>query len=91
MYTVPAAAKLTITHVRVYFPTGNQGLLEIVLKAGLKNLYPTSGTLSGDNTMWEMRTKQILTSGSEIEIEYTNNDGSNGHDAYILLEGIVER
>ena len=91
LYTVPEAAKLKITHVRIHFPTGSNGLLEVALKAGLRYLYPTHNKASGDNTLWEFRTPQELTSGSIIEIEYTNNDSSNPHTCFILLEGAVER
>lgn len=91
VFTVPAAGKMTITHVMMYFPTGNEGYLEVQLVAGLKNLYPTEGTARGDNTRYDFYQKQELLSGSVIEAVYTNNDSANAHGCYILLEGYIER
>lgn len=91
IYEVPAAAVLTINHVRIHFPSGNEGNLQVNLRVGIVNIYPTEGSAAGDNTTWEFRTEKIVRSGSKISVYYKNNDSTNPHTCFILIEGILER
>jgi len=90
LHTVSSGV-LHITYVRLYFPTGSEGCLQVNLRKGMVNIYPVEGYASGDDTTWEFRTEQILSSGEELSVFYNNTDTTNSHDCYILVEGYVER
>jgi len=90
IYTV-SSGELHITRVTVYFPTGSEGYLRVNVRRGIKNIYPTNGYLSGDNTTFVFENEEVFSSGERIVIYYSNTDTTNTHDAYFLFEGYIER
>ena len=90
LYEVTSARKLKITRIITYFPAGNYGELEIAYFVGLEQIHPKTGTLTGDQVVWDDEVDVEVPSGSTIKLYYKNNNSTETREAFIHIQGELE-
>jgi len=86
---VPSGRKIHITRVTFYFPSGSNYLLEVALYLGETKALPDVGTIVGDTSPVSVGCDLTYQSGEYIKVYYKNNDGTNAHKCFIVMEGEV--
>jgi len=88
--TVPPGKVLTIKHVEVFFPTGNNDELHVAFYYGNMKVYPDKGDLVGDNIKYDKPVCLKYYSQDSIRLYYKNDNTTYERVADIVLEGELE-
>jgi len=96
-YVVPAATTQSydleaegdiITYVRLRFPPGPQGLLNVRIKYGIKQIFPFEENtyFAGDNEIIDWQEYFVLPeTPCTLTVEAINNDDTYEHSFYLVL------
>ena len=87
LYEVQAGRTLKIKRIITYFPAGDYGELEIAYYRGIMQIHPTTGTLTGDQVVWDDEVEYTLDSGSTLRLYYKNNNTSETRESFIHVLG----
>lgn len=90
MYEVPPGRVLKINRIITFFPAGNYGELEVAYYAGIAKVHPKTGTLTGDQVVWDDDVDIQLDSGSTLRLWYRNNNATETREAFIHVLGVLE-
>ena len=88
--TVPSGRKLKLTRVQVHFPSGTEGKLLVRVMKGIFSAVPRTGYIAGDDTTVTVESDVVYESGSEVKVEYSNQDDTYSKSCFILIEGELE-
>lgn len=89
IYTVEAGKTLRVTKIRVQFPSGTGGELEVALYYGDLKVAPETASYKGDDARFEDDIDVAYFSGDPVRLWY-NCTIANARKANIKLDGVLE-
>lgn len=89
-YTVEHAQTFKLQRAMFIFPSGAGGYLGLALTFGGVQICPDEGLARGDNVNFSLFDDTEFKSGDTIKIYYQNDDTANQHEAYVIIEGVLE-
>ena len=90
VFEVPPARRFHVQKVKVHFLTSTGGQLGVALYYGNAQIIPRQGLIRGDSAKVELDADFTYVSGDKIILYYQNDDTSNDHKAFIVIEGELE-
>jgi len=90
LYTVKSAQKLTLKRVYVQCSTGSELQLGVAVKKGIIQAVPETGLIRDDGAGVEAQDDTVFVSGEDVSLYYKNEDATNAHSVFVLIEGVIE-
>jgi len=89
IYTVPGGKKFHAKVIRVEFPSGTGGELQVALHYGLRKVAPATDYYAGDDARFKDSIDVLYHSGDPVKLWYKNTVAAT-RMANVKIEGILE-
>ncbi|RLI15052.1 hypothetical protein DRO49_05685 [Candidatus Bathyarchaeota archaeon] len=87
IYTVTAGKKLKLNKVKIWFPSGTNSELRVVILHGVERVVPEEGYLVGDGEEYSLPCQVEYGSQEEVKALLTNTSTTDSRTVQITLEG----
>jgi len=87
IYTVTPGQKLKLKTVKVWFPSGTNSELQVVILRGVEKIVPSDGHLVGDGQEFVYDVDLEYGSQEDVKAQLVNTSSASDHMVQITLEG----
>lgn len=90
LFTVPSARRYHAKKLMIHFPTGSNYTVYVSIYKGEEQVFPRSGTITGDNVLYPFDVDLLFDGNSVVYVKISNTDSTNQHSIVVFMDGELE-